>query len=183
MDYKDYLSILFRQIPDYVYEGGIFVFFLGTILLLCFSAAKKRKLYVARLLLLEYIALIYSSTVIFRKTLSSTKIKSPSIESYEKIVEGGGIHIHPEMFMNVMVFVLLGIMIYVAFKSLKWWQVLMAGCGMSISIEVLQYILRRGTSEATDVFHNTLGCLIGIGVYKLISITIQAFRKKEIKQV
>lgn len=183
MDYKEYFSLIYQQIPEYVYEGGISVFFLGTVLLLCFAGAKKRKLYVARLLLLEYIALIYSSTVIFRKTLSSAKITAPSVENYEKIFEGGGIHIHPEMFINVMVFALLGILICVAFRSLKWWQVLIAGCGISVSIELLQYVLRRGTTEATDVFHNTLGCLIGIGVYKLISITTQAFWKKEIKEV
>jgi glycopeptide antibiotics resistance protein len=44
----------------------------------------------------------------------------------------------------------------------------MIGCGMSVSIELLQYILKRGTTEYGDVIHNTLGCLIGIGLYYLI---------------
>ena len=172
-EYKAYLTLLYQKIPDYAYEGGIALLMIGTVLILSFGGLRKGWRYVSGLLLVEYIALIYCSTVIFRGTNGSPYVKHASIENYKKIVAGGNIYIHPEMLMNVLVFVPLGVLCCMVFKWLKWWHVLMIGCGISVSIEVLQYVLRRGTTEVVDVFHNTLGCLIGIGVYELVSVMVR----------
>lgn len=47
---------------------------------------------------------------------------------------------------------------------------LIVGTGLIISgsIEALQYFLKRGFSEFDDVFHNTLGCLIGFMIVAII---------------
>ena len=45
---------------------------------------------------------------------------------------------------------------------------LMTGLIISGSIEVLQYFLKRGFSEFDDVFHNTLGCLVGLMIIMLM---------------
>ena len=72
-----------------------------------------------------------------------------------------------ENIMNVVVFVPVGILLGIAIQTIKWWQVLLIGCGISICIEVLQFITHRGFSEFDDVFHNSLGCLIGFWIYRL----------------
>jgi glycopeptide antibiotics resistance protein len=44
---------------------------------------------------------------------------------------------------------------------MTWWKALLIGCGISVTIEALQFFLMRGFSELDDVMHNTVGCLIG----------------------
>jgi len=50
----------------------------------------------------------------------------------------------------------------------KWRIIALAGCVLSISIEIFQYIYQRGFSEVDDVMHNTLGCLIGIAIVQIV---------------
>ena len=69
--------------------------------------------------------------------------------------------------MNVVVFVPVGILLGIVIQTIKWWQALLIGCGISICIEVLQFVTHRGFSEFDDVFHNSLGCLIGFWIYRL----------------
>lgn len=44
---------------------------------------------------------------------------------------------------------------------MTWWKALLVSCGISVTIESLQFFFMRGFSEVDDVMHNTLGCLIG----------------------
>ena len=151
MGYREYLSLLYERIPEYIYEGGLSLFILGTVLILAFECVRNGWRKIAKLLLIEYVFLIYCSTVIFRETNDTTKYKPTTIETYKEIIEKGSLRIDPEILMNVLVFVPLGLLVCSAIKSVKWWQTLMIGCGMSVSIELLQYILKRGTTEFGDV--------------------------------
>ena len=55
---------------------------------------------------------------------------------------------------------------------------LLIGAGISVSIEALQFVFMKGFSELDDVFHNTLGCVIGVGVYSLIKYGYVKFTKR-----
>ena len=46
-------------------------------------------------------------------------------------------------------------------QSSAWLMVAIIGCGISVTIESLQFFFMRGFSEVDDVMHNTVGCLIG----------------------
>ena len=73
--------------------------------------------------------------------------------------------------MNTLVFVPVGLLIctQIAHRSQKGWLVaMMMGAGISVSIEILQFVMARGFAELDDVMHNTLGCLMGFGLYRLI---------------
>ena len=75
--------------------------------------------------------------------------------------------------MNVVVFVPVGFLLGVriqdssftirkaSFTIRKALLVALMGCGISVTIEALQFFFMRGFSEVDDVMHNTLGCLIG----------------------
>lgn len=178
-EYLEYLSQLYQRIPESVYLGGLSLFVLCLVLILSIVGFGKGRRSVIRLLLFEYIALIYCSTVIFRTPVKNSELRQASIHSYVKIFEGGGFHIHPEMFINVLVFVPLGILLCSSFRKIKWWQALIIGMCISISIEVLQFVLRRGTSEVADVIHNTLGCLIGIGIYYMLTNAYNKIKTKK----
>lgn len=54
-----------------------------------------------------------------------------------------------------------------ATKSMTGLMVAIIGCGISVTIESLQFFLMRGFSEFDDVMHNTLGCMIGYVLVKV----------------
>jgi glycopeptide antibiotics resistance protein len=80
----------------------------------------------------------------------------------------------------VAVFIPVGILISVILNRAKWWQVTLIGLSLSVTIETLQFFLKRGFSEFDDVMHNTLGCMIGYGVYASIRYGYEAFSKRHV---
>lgn len=168
MDYKEYLTLLFQRIPEYVYEGALSILLVGIVLAFSFLRVKKGLRVIANLLLIEYVFLIFCSTVIFRDIKESSLYKPISFDNYKTTFEGGGMHVEPEIFFNVLFFVPIGILFYGASKCFRWWHVMVIGCGISMSIETLQYIFKRGTLEVADVVLNTLGCTMGVIIVAII---------------
>ena len=70
--------------------------------------------------------------------------------------------------MNVLVFIPVGLLLGLSSPSMTWPRVLLIGVGLSVGIETLQFIFLRGFSEFDDVMHNTLGCLMGYGLFRLL---------------
>ena len=73
-----------------------------------------------------------------------------------------------ENIMNVVVFVPIGLLAGLASRSMNWIKALSLGLCISIPIEVLQFSFEKGFAELDDVMHNTLGCVIGYGVSRLL---------------
>ena len=115
-------------------------------------------------MLIEYIFLIFCSTVFFRTTSELRKYDIHPFWSY-KAIQDGREELLAENIMNVVVFIPVGLLLGIAFKQMTWWKALLIGCGISVTIESLQFLFKRGFSELDDVMHNTLGCLIGYGIY------------------
>lgn len=68
--------------------------------------------------------------------------------------------------LNILLFVPLGYLIPSVFSFFhRWWRVLLAGLGFSLMIEVVQLATHLGWFDASDLFHNTLGAVIGYGGY------------------
>ena len=51
---------------------------------------------------------------------------------------------------------------------------------ISASIETLQFFLKRGFAEVDDVMYNTLGCLIGCGIYSLTRFGYEKLSKRTV---
>ena len=64
-------------------------------------------------------------------------------------------------YLNVAMFVPLVVLMWCALKKKDWKRALAICCMVSVSIEVLQLLLRRGFCEFDDVFHNAIGGKIG----------------------
>ena len=71
----------------------------------------------------------------------------------------------PEVIMNIAVFIPVGFALGLAFRKAKGWQAVMAGMGISVGIELLQWLFRKGFADVDDVIHNVLGCALGYIVY------------------
>ena len=92
--------------------------------------------------------------------------------SYVAIQEGNKVLL-PENIMNVVGFMPLGFLLGISLRGKKedlrwksgWLIAFLVGFCISVSIEALQYFTYRGFSEFDDVFHNTLGCVIGYGLW------------------
>lgn len=82
--------------------------------------------------------------------------------------------------MNVLVFIPIGLLIGCSWKNLSWWKAILFGCVFSVGIELLQLVLKRGFSELDDVMHNTLGCIIGYGLYAIIRFGYEKVSKRSV---
>lgn len=73
-----------------------------------------------------------------------------------------------EIIYNVFVFIPMGI--YINLFKPKWSFIQKATLclGISLLFEILQFVLAIGASDITDIIGNTLGGIIGIGIYGLL---------------
>lgn len=166
----DYVISLYRDIPMAVYEGLLSVLCLGVVVIIACYGFKRGWRRIAGLVLVEYVVVILCSTVFFRQEAESQNYNFTPFWSYSAIQEGRT-ELLPENIMNVVVFIpvglLMGFMVNGSWLKVKraWLIVLMTGLVISVSIEAMQYFFHKGFSETDDVMHNTLGCMIGYGVY------------------
>ena len=159
-EFKQYIVSLYQDIPQEVYEGLLSVFCLGLVIFIAWKGLKTGIRYSATLLLVEYIFLLFCSTVFFRTTSELRKYDFQPFWSY-KAIQDGREDLLAENILNVVVFIPVGLLLGIAFKQMTWLKVLLIGCGISVTIESLQFFFMRGFSELDDVIHNTVGCLIG----------------------
>ena len=70
--------------------------------------------------------------------------------------------------LNFCMFLPLGFLLPLGFQSLrKGWKVLILAFGSSLAIELLQLVTKRGMFEPDDLLGNTVGALIGYGIFLL----------------
>jgi glycopeptide antibiotics resistance protein len=141
---------------------------------------KKTPRYILGLLLTEYLVVLLSSTVFFRTFKKHNSGHNFNLLwSYDAISEGGE-RLVLEIIMNVVVFVPVGMLLPCAFRSMTWWKVVLIGGGISTIIELLQLLYKRGFSEVDDVMHNTIGCLMGYGIYSLARYGYERMGKRSV---
>ena len=167
--FRQYIINLYQDIPQEVYEGLLYIFCMGLVVFIAWKGLKKGLRYSATLLLVEYIFLLFCSTVFFRTTSELRKYDFHPFWSYKAIQEGRA-DLLPENIMNVLVFIPVGLLLNVVPKQMTWWKAVLIGCGISVTIETLQFFFMKGFSEVDDVVHNTLGTLIGFGILSFFRI-------------
>lgn len=184
---RKYFCDLYKYIPAEVIVGLLITSFVGAIVIIYYYGWRKGWRKTVELLLSEYVGLIYCSTVIFRKATEDFRYNYTPFWSYEAIRNGQDCLI-TENIMNVLVFLPVGILIGLItlfHQNKKNTKIYLKGGGLalvvglciSVSIEAMQFYLKRGLSEVDDVIHNTLGCLIGFMIVAIIK-EIWSFHKK-----
>ena len=81
--------------------------------------------------------------------------------------------------MNTVIFIPTGSLLAIFLNKPRLWKVIFVSVVISASIEILQFVFKKGFAELDDVFHNTLGCMIGYGLYL---ITISLLQKLSVKR-
>lgn len=165
---KSYTNSLINDVPHSTYEAMLSAMCIGIVLLLAWRRRRAGR-YIAGLFLVEYSFLLYCSTVIYRKALKERGCDLMPFWSYRAIMDGKEQYL-AENIMNVVVFVPIGLFLGLAMRGRNIWAALLVGAGLSIGIEVMQFVFKKGFAEVDDVMHNTLGCLIGYGMILLMRL-------------
>lgn len=156
---------IFTLVPDWVFIYLPLVTLVGAVLLW------RYKCYV---LLASYTIFLLCHTVIFRH---ASELVDYCFIPFVKLTSGGS-ETWWEIALNVVLFIPVGILLTCMLGKDKWKIAIGMGALLSLVIELLQLILKRGMCETDDVIFNTLGCGIGVTIVAAISM---CFRKKEVK--
>lgn len=121
-----------------------------------------------------YIFALYHITII-RNGIVWDRIGTASVESiqWKPIVELVSILQNSLMAFlynvigNILWFVPIGILGSYVFRSYSLVKAMVLGCLVSMSIEILQFILVSGISDVDDILLNTIGAMAGYGLYCL----------------
>ena len=73
-----------------------------------------------------------------------------------------------EIIDNILIFIPLGIYICMLKGEWRFLKKALVVFGLSLSFEIIQFIFAMGRTDITDILDNTLGGIIGIGIYALL---------------
>ena len=85
-----------------------------------------------------------------------------------------------EIFKNIIIFIPYGIYIYMLKPKWKFINHIVPIILTSLALEILQYILSIGATDITDLIGNTIGGVVGLGIYFIFS---NLFRDNALKIV
>lgn len=164
--FRDYIYILIHSVPQTIYLILLAFLCIFSILRISFKGFGKGFKDVVIVLLIEYIVFLYCSTVIYRAINLENTHNFVPFWSYVKIINGTSSDLLPQNIMNVVMFLPVGVLGGGLFHKNAIWKVVGIAAAISLSIETMQLVLQRGFSEFDDVFHNTLGGLLGYVLWK-----------------
>ncbi len=156
------------KIPDCLWEACFLI--LCVVMVLTYIVKRKVQTFKTVLfstLIFEYLLLLLCSTVILRGANEEIHYKLTPFWSYATVL-GGRKDLIIENLLNVMVFIPLGLMLSTFDTFRKWRIVFLCGFCLSVTIELSQLIFKRGLCEFDDMFHNTLGAMIGYWLVLLL---------------
>ena len=131
-------------------------------------------------ILLFYLFLLIDTVFFSRDSLRSVNlIPFNSIKEYIMVDNGFGEYrlVDMNIWGNVLMFIPLGIYILVHGKKLSLTKCVLLIIGSSVFIEIVQFIFAKGAADIDDVILNTLGGVIGIGIYKIFAKTFKTDEK------
>ena len=160
-------------IPVGIYWGLLGLFIVGLLVLIWWKGFWRGLRYGAVFLLAEWIFLVLCAIVIFRETSAERGYNLMPFWSYWDYGEHSYfMEMFGENILNVLLFVPIGFLAGCGLRGMTWNKVLLLGGGLSVCIEVLQFIFKKGFCETDDVIHNVLGCLIGYGLWRVCCIRL-----------
>ena len=121
-----------------------------------------------RVMFVEYLVLLFCSTVIFREGSPQTEVKLMLFDGYFKH------NMDPlkDALLNVAIFIPIGFCSSVFLRFPKWLKILLLSVALSCTIELSQFLLSRGWCDTNDVMNNAIGGLMGYWIYRLWRMVI-----------
>lgn len=155
------LSLQFKGIPDifFVISFSLLCIFIVLVFMLIKNRQKSRKT-VLGMLLLEYLFLMFCSTVLCREVQQEAhNLELIPFWNYDKVLLSNNSFDYWEVILNIFLYSPIGFLLGCIFKRI--FPVLLICVSLSIFTEVMQFVLHKGLCEFDDVLHNTLGGILG----------------------
>lgn len=175
-----YLNNTYGAVPEWLYIFLLSVLGFSTILSFTIFGARKGLRVLSLAVLLEIVFLILCGTVFLRETDENVGCNFIPFWSYMMFSKDLQYSMYMENLMNVLMFIPFGFILGWAFKNLGRKKMIVVALRFSVTIEVLQFVFKKGFAEVDDVIHNVLGGIIGYGIYKLMRFGYEKISKRRV---
>lgn len=160
-------------IPVGIYWGLLGLLVVGLLMLICWKGFKLGLRYGTVLLLAEWMFLVLCAIVFFREASAERGYNLMPFWSYWDYGEHSYfMEMFGENILNVLLFMPIGFLAGCGLRGMTFKKVLLIGGGLSVFIELLQFVFKKGFCETDDVIHNVLGCIIGYGLWRVCCIRL-----------
>ena len=160
-------------VPIETYWGLLGLFVVGLLALIWWKGFRLGLRYGTLLLLGEWVFLVLCAVVFFRETSAERGYNLMPFWSYWDYGEHSYfMEMFGENILNVLLFVPVGFLAGCGLQGLTFKKIMFLGGGLSVFIELLQFVFKKGFCETDDVIHNVLGCIIGYGLWRVCCIRL-----------
>lgn len=111
-----------------------------------------------------YLLMVLCVTIIFREEKDVSQISMIPIWEYASL----NYKLIAESILNVLLFVPLGFLAGAAIRRKRFLKTVGLCCGISVTIEILQLVLKKGVCNLGDLNNNVAGCIVGCGLFLII---------------
>ena len=182
IEIRAYATSVAGNIPLVIYWSLLFLFLIGSLVLIWWKEFRLGLRYCSSLLLAEWTFLILCATIIFREAGADRRYNLMPFWSYwDYSKDSYFMEMLGENILNVLLFVPVGFLAGYGVRGMTLKRVLLFGGGLSVFIELLQFIFKKGFCETDDVIHNLVGCIIGYALWRAVSYV--PIRKRTREQV
>lgn len=82
------------------------------------------------------------------------------------------------LILNICMFIPMGFLTPICFNKIdRAWKVYLCGLGFTLFIEITQLVTGRGVFETDDIINNTVGAMIGYGLYAIAMLAIGVLKR------
>lgn len=143
--------------------GGVVAFSCLLTIVLYFTKANYLEFFrsLSWILLVGYLFLSLCATIFYRNKTEELRYSLYPLRSYVALYDKALI----ENVLNIFLFLPIGFLICVVTKNRNLYVAFCIGCVLSITIELIQLVSKRGVCNIDDLIHNAIGCLIGCGLF------------------
>ena len=145
---------------------------------------KSKKRNTLTIVLLAVYIVVLTGIILFKlpfySELLSDGIRVINLIPFQGSFDYDGVFNSREIIDNILIFIPLGV--YIGMLKSEWSFVrkVLPVIGLSLLFEVIQFIFAMGITDITDILGNTLGGIIGVGIYALL---FKIFKSRTVKIV
>lgn len=123
------------------------------------------------LILSIYLSFMINWTMLNRSIGDEWRVKLVPFWSYRELWLNREMAIFIQIVANVLLFIPWGILFTIVSNTMKkFWYNVGSAMMFSLVLEIMQFVFRCGLFEFDDIFHNTLGAIIGYGIWQGVKI-------------
>ena len=184
------IQSFFILAKECIFIAGIILLFFGIFFLIWYLVQKKKqkevflnwKKLIVIVGLLGYLIVVFLATLFTSRYASLKNINLQLFSSYLYAWNNFDFSLWLNIILNVLMFIPLGFLLpLINQRFKKWWLTYLTGLLLTITIEITQYISKRGILETDDIINNLLGCMIGYGLWAVINAIYLKVKKQNIK--